>query len=255
MTRPALSVPPNTRPCGQPVPRYGRGVWRCARALLVLGGLVCADLAAAQTVFGAQSPQQTDPMAPLSVMPAPQPGLPLTALPLSSVPAMPVPALPAFPGFPMPGMPDGPEPLAMPAMPQAFALPPITPAPLEGEGIVTGVDSPDLPPAPVATPVVPAIEAHARWLDKLTGQTSDLWLQPDTAVMREHLLIVMSECRVPAAAPASDAFAYLVIIDTRTDQQLFAGWMVASSPALSAMDHPRHDVWLMGCNTASASGQ
>jgi hypothetical protein len=168
---------------------------------------------------------------------------------------MPVPALPAFPGFPLPGMPDGPEPLAMPAMPQALALPPITQVPPEDEGIASDVESPDLPPAPVATPVVPASEAHARWLDKLTGQTSDLWLQPDTAVMREHLMIVMSECRVPAAAPASDAFAYLVIIDTRTQQQLFAGWMVASSPALSAMDHPRHDVWLMGCNTSAASGQ
>jgi hypothetical protein len=28
---------------------------------------------------------------------------------------------------------------------------------------------------------------------------------------------------------------------------VFSGWMVASSPALSALDHPRYDVWVLNC--------
>jgi hypothetical protein len=30
---------------------------------------------------------------------------------------------------------------------------------------------------------------------------------------------------------------------------IFSGWMFASSPALSAMDHPVYDVWIIGCLT------
>ncbi|MDA9980314.1 DUF2155 domain-containing protein, partial [Yoonia sp.] len=30
----------------------------------------------------------------------------------------------------------------------------------------------------------------------------------------------------------------------------FAGWMLASAPALNAMDHPRYDVWALRCITS-----
>ena len=32
-------------------------------------------------------------------------------------------------------------------------------------------------------------------------------------------------------------------------ERLFDGWMIASSPALNALDHPRYDVWVIGCDT------
>jgi hypothetical protein len=28
---------------------------------------------------------------------------------------------------------------------------------------------------------------------------------------------------------------------------LFEGWLIASAPALNAMDHPRYDVWALRC--------
>ncbi|MGB0439332.1 MAG: DUF2155 domain-containing protein [Paracoccaceae bacterium] len=31
---------------------------------------------------------------------------------------------------------------------------------------------------------------------------------------------------------------------------VFEGWIIASSPALNAMDHARYDVWVLRCNTA-----
>ena len=33
-------------------------------------------------------------------------------------------------------------------------------------------------------------------------------------------------------------------------ETLFEGWMIASSPALMALDHPRYDVWALRCGAA-----
>jgi hypothetical protein len=30
---------------------------------------------------------------------------------------------------------------------------------------------------------------------------------------------------------------------------VFSGWMIADSPALSALDHARYDVWILRCLT------
>ncbi|MBY0422450.1 MAG: DUF2155 domain-containing protein [Parvularculaceae bacterium] len=35
--------------------------------------------------------------------------------------------------------------------------------------------------------------------------------------------------------------------------RIFSGWMFASSPGLSALDHPVYDVWVIDCSTASAA--
>ena len=45
-----------------------------------------------------------------------------------------------------------------------------------------------------------------------------------------------------------EAEAHLTIVDASAPQPVFDGWMIASSPALSALDHPRYDVWVMRCD-------
>jgi hypothetical protein len=37
--------------------------------------------------------------------------------------------------------------------------------------------------------------------------------------------------------------------DDQETQWVFSGWMLASSPSLSAMDHPVYDVWVLDCMT------
>ncbi len=86
-----------------------------------------------------------------------------------------------------------------------------------------------------------------RWLDKVSGDTEDLELSVGQSVQRGHLTIQLDECRYPANDPASDAFAHLTIMDARVTAPVFVGWMIADSPALSAMDHPRYDVWVLNC--------
>lgn len=90
--------------------------------------------------------------------------------------------------------------------------------------------------------------AVLRGLDKLTGAVADMVLGPDDAAQFGRLEIVLRECRFPVDNPAADAFAHLTIRDTREAAPLFSGWMLASSPALNALDHPRYDVWVLRCN-------
>ncbi|MFT4151083.1 MAG: DUF2155 domain-containing protein [Paracoccaceae bacterium] len=91
-----------------------------------------------------------------------------------------------------------------------------------------------------------------RLLDRLTGATQDLDLSRGQAETVGRLTVLMDDCRYPADNPASDAFAHLTITDASQAQPVFSGWMVASSPALSALDHPRYDVWVLNCDAAAA---
>lgn len=104
----------------------------------------------------------------------------------------------------------------------------------------------------MATPLaardtVRASGAMLRGLDKVSGRTTDLPLQIGQAVRYGRLEIRLGECRYPAGDPSSDAFAQLTITDLRQNATVFSGWMIASSPALSALDDARYDVWVMSC--------
>ena len=104
----------------------------------------------------------------------------------------------------------------------------------------------------MATPLaaqdtVRASGAMLRGLDNVSGRTTDLPLQIGQAVRYGRLEIRLGECRYPAGDPSSDAFAQLTITDLRQNATVFSGWMIASSPALSALDDARYDVWVMSC--------
>ncbi|MGY6534733.1 MAG: DUF2155 domain-containing protein [Pararhodobacter sp.] len=89
--------------------------------------------------------------------------------------------------------------------------------------------------------------AVLRGLDKISGETVDLTLAIGERVLFGRLEITLVACRYPAEAPESDAFAFLEIDSSHNGEQLFRGWMFASSPALNALDHSRYDVWVLSC--------
>jgi hypothetical protein len=86
-----------------------------------------------------------------------------------------------------------------------------------------------------------------RWLDKLTGNTGDMELARGQSASNGRLTIQLDACRYPADNPAGEAQAHLTIIDATREGPAFTGWMLSASPALSAMDHPRYDVWVLRC--------
>lgn len=91
--------------------------------------------------------------------------------------------------------------------------------------------------------------AVLRGLDRISGKTQDFVVAPGTSYVYERLEVQLQECRYPEGQAAIEASAYLIIRDVREDEASFEGWMFASSPALSALDHRRYDVWVLSCKT------
>jgi len=91
-----------------------------------------------------------------------------------------------------------------------------------------------------------------RALDTITGKLVDIEISNGESKAFERLDIRVTDCRYPVENPSSDAFAFLTIRDRLSNEVKFEGWMTAASPALSAMDHPRYDVWVLRCKIPEA---
>jgi hypothetical protein len=94
-----------------------------------------------------------------------------------------------------------------------------------------------------------------RFLDKLTSETGDVTLDRGQSAKFGRLLVRLDSCRYPVSNPSADAEAYLTIVEETTGLELFNGWMLASAPALSALDHPRYDVWVLSCLVPAAPAE
>lgn len=92
--------------------------------------------------------------------------------------------------------------------------------------------------------------AVLRGLDRVAGTTEDITLRRGESTRVGHLVVLLEDCRYPVENPAGEAYAWIDIFDTRVDDMIFSGWMIASSPALNALDHARYDLWVLRCNTS-----
>lgn len=90
-----------------------------------------------------------------------------------------------------------------------------------------------------------------RTLDKTSGEVIDVEMTAGQTMAYGPLQVTLHECRYPANNPSGDAFGLIQVVDALAVEELFAGWMVASSPALNALEHRRYDVWLLRCVTSS----
>ncbi|MDA0241324.1 MAG: DUF2155 domain-containing protein [Proteobacteria bacterium] len=93
-------------------------------------------------------------------------------------------------------------------------------------------------------------------LDKVTARVSTVTAPVGQTVRFGTLEIIVRTCdkRPPEEPPESAAF--LDISETRPGESVanvYRGWMFASSPALSAMEHPVYDVWVLDCRSDSTA--
>lgn len=103
--------------------------------------------------------------------------------------------------------------------------------------------------APVRTPVRDAPAATLRGLDKVSGEVFEFALRTGEAAEIGRVSVALGECRYPEDNPNGEAYAWVEVTTDGEPTPDFAGWMIASSPALSALDHPRYDVWVIRCNS------
>lgn len=99
-------------------------------------------------------------------------------------------------------------------------------------------------------------EAVLQGLDKITARISTIKVAVGETVSFGSLQITLQACdkRPPEETPESAAF--LQVVEQKPGEQpvtRFSGWMFASSPALSAMEHPVYDLWVLDCENKGAA--
>jgi len=97
-------------------------------------------------------------------------------------------------------------------------------------------------------PPLPKARAHLKALDKLTGRLTDLELTIGDSALFETLEVSLAACYKNPETETPESAAFLQVADTLTGrEEVFSGWMYASSPSLSAMEHAIYDVWVVDC--------
>ena len=102
-------------------------------------------------------------------------------------------------------------------------------------------------------------------LDKTTARVSKFDAPVGQAVRFGTLVITVRACIKHPPEEEPESAAFLQIDEVRpgernsvVSQQVFSGWMFASSPALSALENPIYDIGVLDCKTdataAPASG-
>jgi hypothetical protein len=102
----------------------------------------------------------------------------------------------------------------------------------------------------------PMDAAKLQGLDKITARVSTIEAPVGRPVAFGALEITVRACdkRPPEEPPESAA--YLEIVERKTNEEpktVFSGWMFASSPAVSALEHPVYDIWVLDCMSASTA--
>ncbi len=112
--------------------------------------------------------------------------------------------------------------------------------------------------------------ATLRALDKITGRSTDIVVKVGEPVVFGSLKIELKACFQTPPDEVPESAAFLRVFSTRvtgnellgmTDAEkaealpaaaavspvVFSGWMYASSPGLSALEHPVYDIWVIRC--------
>lgn len=98
--------------------------------------------------------------------------------------------------------------------------------------------------------MIPADGVTVRVLDKVTARVKSMTIANDDYRRLGDVIVRPRACQKsdPLEAPESAAFLEIWQFDTDQDPQwVFSGWMFASSPAISSMNHPVYDIWVVEC--------
>lgn len=98
--------------------------------------------------------------------------------------------------------------------------------------------------------------AELQGLDKVTARTQRFYAPVGKSTRFGTLEITVGDCLVNVPEAPPESVAYLTIIDHKpgqAEEKLFAGWMFASTPSLSALDHGVYDLRVLSCTMAQGS--
>ena len=158
-----------------------------------------------------------------------------------------------------------PAPEAAPAPASPIAVTPVTPPIVIDEAAEKTDEEEKADEAParrVEAPAAPARRQRRRVaiveaIDKITAQSMRFEVEVGGRPVRFQRTLIFTARACEVSAPdeqVSDAVAYLEVslqprgvIQVSEPRQIFRGWMFASSPAVSGLQHPIYDAWIVGC--------
>ena len=101
-----------------------------------------------------------------------------------------------------------------------------------------------------AGPALAADIAALQGLDKITARVSTFEAPVGQPARFGTLSIVARTCQKKPPEEPPESAAFIEVTDMKPGEAavtLFRGWMFASSPAVSALEHPVYDVWIVDC--------
>lgn len=149
-------------------------------------------------------------------------------------------------------------------------VPITTPVPAQTLDIAAGTldleleeeEAPPVPQKAIEEPEVPLRRQRLRIavveaVDKVTAQRMRFEVPVGGRPVRfdKALIFRARACEVSTPdEPVQDSIAYLEVsvqprgvLNLADPREVFQGWMFASSPAVSGLEHPLYDAWVVGC--------
>ena len=87
-------------------------------------------------------------------------------------------------------------------------------------------------------------------MDKVTGRVNKITVPVNSKVAFGDFSLVLRACKKRPAEETPENFAFIDVTDKSfgTDEyNIFRGWVLSSTPGISAIEHPIYDVWLLEC--------
>ncbi|WP_343864737.1 DUF2155 domain-containing protein [Caenispirillum bisanense] len=101
--------------------------------------------------------------------------------------------------------------------------------------------------------------AVLRALDKQMGRISEMTVRVGDTTRFYGLHVTVQACRITPVSTTPHEAAFLEIRDESSwgetvpkigdgpDAPIYSGWMFASSPSLTGLEHPVYDIWVKSC--------
>ena len=105
-----------------------------------------------------------------------------------------------------------------------------------------------------AFPTLAETVAVLQGLNKVTARVSTIEAPLDRPVTFGTLEIVVRACHETPPEEPPESAAFLEVREVKPGEPgetLFTGWMFASGPALSALEHPVYDIWVLDCTESA----
>tara|TARA_A200000113_G_C8861767_1_gene353489 strand:+ start:776 stop:1330 length:555 start_codon:yes stop_codon:yes gene_type:complete len=117
-------------------------------------------------------------------------------------------------------------------------------------GLVCTATAPSIAQPTIDFPIV-----KLRSLDKTTARTMTFEADVGSTVKFGEIYIKVRACRKAPEMEKPESASFLQVWEVNKNKEtgeeksewVFSGWMFASSPGLSSMDHPIYDVWVLDC--------